>query len=71
MTTPTTTASVFDVVDAAFSAAIQTLDKQCGLGYAKKNPQLLASLTKIILDVSMNDCVASEEEVEEFFGKIK
>jgi len=53
MTTPTTTASVFDVVDAAFSAAIQTLDKQCGQGYAKKNPQLLASLTKIIIDTAL------------------
>ena len=47
-------------VEVAFSSAIRILDKQFGEGYAKKNPQLIASLSQIILDNSPTDSGVSD-----------
>ena len=50
----------YKLVEVAFSDAIRILDKQFGEGYAKKNPQLIASLSQIILDNSPSDSGVSD-----------
>ena len=40
----------YKFVEVAFSDAIRILDKQFGEGYAKKNPELVVSLSQIVLD---------------------
>ena len=52
--------SSYKPVEVAFSSAIRILDKQFGEGYAKKNPQLIASLSQIILDNSPTDSSVSD-----------
>ena len=55
MTTSPSVLPSFKLVEIAFSSAIRIVDKQYGKGYALKNPQLIASLSQIILDNSSTD----------------
>ena len=52
MTYKTDNAPTFKLVEAAFSAAIGIVNRQFGDGYSKKNPHLVAELSKTILDMN-------------------
>ena len=52
MTSKTQNEPTFLLVEDAFSAAIDIVNRQFGDGYSVKNPHLIAELSKTILDVN-------------------